>query len=267
MNARLRLQSPLMELRSQLIPGVLGLLTLLLAPGCSAPGHIERQPLELDGPVAVRINTFAGNVEVRGTAPDTNGKSFVQVTRHSHISQDDEIEIDEFITWSTTIDRDDRGPVLVVDVTPRDEHVADWWRGHVIVEVPMIDGVTVNTTHGDISVDEVTGPVELITTDGDVELLSDQPLRGPLKILTSEGDVNVRLAPQSEGMLDLFAKNGRVGLHIKAGQMHIEPGTRDDAVQGSLNGGEMPFVIRTTHGVIRFTVKHNPKPHGIFHWD
>ena len=54
-------------------------------------------------------------------------------------------------------------------------------------------------------------------TDGDVELLSDQPLRGPLKILTSEGDVNVRLAPKSEGMLDLFAKNGRVGLHIKAG--------------------------------------------------
>ena len=267
MNARLRLQSSLMELRSQFLPGVLALLMLLLAPGCSAPGHIERQPLELDGPVAVRINTFAGNVVVRGTAPDTNEDAFVQVTRHSDADQHDDIDINEFITWSTTIDRDDRGPVLVVNVTPRDEQVADWWRGHVIVEVPMIDGISVNTTHGYISVDEVTGPVELITSDGDVELLSDQPLRGPVKILTSEGDVNVRLAPKSEGMLDLFAKSGRVALRIKAGQMHIEPGTRDDAVHGSLNGGDMPFVIRTTHGVIRFTVKHNPKPHGIFHWD
>lgn len=264
MNLHLRLQSQSMELQSRLIPSVLGLLILLSVPGCSAPGIVERQPLDLNGPVGVRINTFAGDVVVRATNLTNSGDAFIEVTRDSNTSEPDEPDM---IQWTTTIDRDDRGPVLVVNVTARDEHVADWWRGHVVVEVPMIDGISVNTTHGDISVDEVTGPVELITSDGSVELMSNQPLQGPVKILTSEGDVNVRLAPDTKGALDLFAKDGRIGLHIKVGRMHIAPGTSTDSVHGSLNGGDKPFVIRTTHGVIRFTVKHNPKLHGIFHWD
>ena len=58
-----------------------------------------------------------------------------------------------------------------------------------------------------------------------------------------------------------------IGLYVRAGQMRVKPGTSNDACRGQLGDSTEPFVIRTTHGVIRFTVKHNPKPHGIFHMD
>jgi hypothetical protein len=247
----------------------LSLLIALPGFGCSTMGRAERQPLELDGPVAVRVDTFAGDVQVRAFMGGTGEQAFVQVNReglHAINRGTDATEAIENITWTTKIDRDDRGPVVVVEVTAHgDEQHA--MRGHVLVQVPILDGVTVHTTRGDIAVDEVTGPIELVTTDGSVEVLSDQPVHGPMKILTSEGDVNIRLAPGASGDLDFFAKDGRVGMHVKTGRMQIEPGTSNDMLSGVLNDGTKPFIIRTTHGVIRFTVKHNPKRFGIFHMD
>lgn len=245
------------------------LLILLPAFGCSTAGRMEQQPLELKGPVAVRVETFAGDVEVRAAAGGAGSKAFVQVNReglHAINRVDDAAEAIENITWTTEIDRDERGPVVVVKVVAHGDELHAM-RGHVLVQVPMLDGVTVHTTRGDIAIDECTGPIELVTTDGSVEVLSDQPLHGPLKILTSEGDVNIRLAPGASGDLDFFAKDGRVGMHVKTGRMQIEPGTSNDTLTGVLNDGTKPFVIRTTHGVIRFTVKSNPKRFGLFHMD
>ena len=258
-----------MTMYRQLKSILLVLLVALPVFGCSTMGRPERQPLDLNGPVAVRVDTFAGDVEVRAFMAGTGQKAFVQVTKeglHAMNRGSDGADAIEGISWTTEIDRDDRGPVVVVKVTAQGDEQHSM-RGHVVVQVPTLDGVTVRTTRGDISVDEVTGPIELVTTDGSVELLSDQPVHGPLKILTSEGDVNIRLAPGASGDLDFFSKDGRVGMHVKTGRMRIEPGTSNDMLSGILNDGTKPFVIRTTHGVIRFTVKSNPKRHGIFHMD
>lgn len=268
MNARLGLQSSPMLMNRKPVSALLTLLALAASTGCSMSGQPERQPLELEGPVAVEINTFAGDVEVRAVDPGSGGSAYVQVTRSIKYGNRTGNSGNAFeqIEWTTEIDRDERGPVLVVNVTTRENAPHSMW-GHVLVEVPIVDGVRVHTTRGDVSVNEVSGPVELITSDGSVELMSDQPLLGPVKILTSEGDVNVRLAPGSKGTLDFFAKDGRVGLHVKNGRMQVAPGTSNDSLHGVLNDGVQPFVIRTTHGVIRFTVKHRPKMHGIFHLD
>ena len=244
-------------------------LVLSAAVGCSIQSRPERQPLDLEGPVAVKVNCFAGDVTIRGIGQRRGEHPHVAVTRessHGIRRYDKASEAMDSISWSARMDRNDRGPVLIVDVVSTAPSTAGV-RADVIVDVPIIDGLSVHTTKGDISVDEVSGPVELITTDGSVELLSDQALRGPLKILTSEGDVNVRLQAGTSGELDFMAKHGRVGLYVRAGQMRVKPGTSNDACRGQLGDSTEPFVIRTTHGVIRFTVKHNPKPHGIFHMD
>ncbi len=244
-------------------------LIVLATSGCSIQSKPEHQPLELEGPVAVQVNSFAGDVTVRGIDPRSGARSQVTVVRgssHGIRRYDKARNAMDSISWSARMDRNDRGPVLVVDVVSTAPSTAGV-RADVMVDVPIIDGLSIHTTKGDISVDEVSGPVELITTDGSVELLSDQALRGPLKILTSEGDVNVRLQAGTSGELDFMAKHGRVGLYVRAGQMRVKPGTSNDACRGQLGDSTEPFVIRTTHGVIRFTVKHNPKPHGIFHMD
>ena len=264
----LSLQSAAMKTGYRTSSFLLSLL-LLASAGCSIKSRVEHQPLELDGPVAVRVNSFAGDVTIRGMDPRSGARAYVAVTRetsHGIRRCDNARKALDSISWSARIDRDDRGPVLIVEVVSDDTSATDV-RGNVVIQVPIVDGLTVHTTRGDVEVDEVSGPVELITTDGSVELLSNQALRGPLKILTSEGDVNVRLAAGTSGRLDFLAKDGRVGLYIRAGQMRIQPGTSNDSCRGELGDSTEPFVIRTTHGVIRFTVKHNPKPHGIFHMD
>lgn len=247
---------------------MLGILALLAwTTGCSVTSRGERQPLELDGPVSVEINSFAGDVTVRSSGD--GGKAHVTVYRealHAPNRRGDAGEALESIEWNTRIDRDDRGPRLVVDITTDDQE-AHILRAHVDVSVPSLDGVRIRTSHGDVDVDELTGPVDLVTSDGTVILMSNQPLHDPISIFTSEGDVNVRLAPDTSGELNLHAQDGRVGMHIKSGQMIVSGETNYDTFHGQLNDGTAPFIIRTTNGTIRFTVKTNPKNHGIFHLD
>ena len=265
---QLSLQSVTMNTGLRITYFLLGLL-LFTTAGCSIQSKAEHQPLDLEGPVAVQVNSFAGDVTVRSIDLRAGARPHVAVTRessHGIRRYDKAREAMDSISWSARIDRGAQGPVLVVDVVSTAPS-AMGVRADVVVEVPIVDGLSVHTTKGDIEVEDVSGPVELITTDGSVELLSDLALRGPLKILTSEGDVNVRLQAGTSGQLDFMAKDGRVGLYVRAGQMRVKPGTSNDSCRGQLGDSTEPFVVRTTHGVIRFTVKHNPKPHGIFHMD
>jgi hypothetical protein len=237
------------------------------AVGCSVKARADRQPLELEGPVSVEVNSFAGDVSIRSFDPRTGGRAHVTVVGealHAINRRGDAESALESIDWSATIEHDDRGPRLVVNATTSDDE-AHILRAHVTVHVPTVDGATVRTTRGDVELNELTGPVDVRTTDGTVELMSDQPLRSPISIFTSDGDVNVRLAPGTSGDFNLYAEHGSIRMRIKSGQMAVAGSTSGDTFHGQLNEGTSPIIIRTTDGVIRFTVKPNPKKHGILH--
>ncbi len=241
--------------------------SLMTSGGCSVKSRADRQPLTLEGPVSVEVENFAGDVTIRSIDPRTGSTPHVTVTGealHAINRRGDAADALESIDWHAELEQDDRGPRLVVRVTTDDDE-AHILRAHVTVHVLIVDGTTVRTTRGDVSIDELTGPVDVRTTDGDVELLSDQPLRDPISIFTSEGDVNVRLAPGTSGDFDLHAEHGSVSMKIKSGQMAVAGSTSNDTFFGRLNDGTAPIIIRTTDGDIRFTVKPNPKKYGLLH--
>jgi len=253
------------------MPSLLLLLCLLASTastaGCSVKARADRQPLELDGPVSIEVNSFAGDVSIRSIDSRTGNMAHVTVVGealHAFNRHGDANSALESIDWNAVIEHDDLGPRLVVNATTTDDE-AHILRAHVTVHVPTVDGVTVRTTRGDVEINELTGPVDVRTTDGTVELMSDKPLDDPISIFTSDGDVNVRLAPGTSGDFNLHAEHGSIRMRIKSGQMIVTGNTSADRFHGRLNDGTSPFIIRTTDGSIRFTVKPNPKKHGILH--
>ena len=229
--------------------------------GCSTRAKPDLQPLELVGPVSVRVESFAGDVTIRTSAEPAR----VTVDRealHATNRSTDAVTALETIQWTTDIDQGERGPQLVVRVTSssKESHLL---RGHVTVQVPTIDGIFVRTRRGDVLIDETTGPVDVRTSDGWIELLSNQPLRDPISLFTNDGDVNVRLAPGTCGTLDLHADHGISQVRVKSGQLVVRGHSSEELFNGILNDGKNPIIIRTTDGSIRFIVKPNPKLHGI----
>ena len=233
------------------------------ATGCSTRAIPDQQPLELDGPVSVHVEAFAGDV----TIESVDGPAHVTVdgeSLHAYNRKADAVTSLETIQWTTTIDHDDRGPKIVVRVHT-DAEEAHLLRGHVTVHAPMIDGVYVRTKRGDVAIDEMTGPVDVRTTDGSIELLSNQPLRDPISMFTNDGDINVRIAPGSCGTFDLHADHGTSHVSVKSGQLVVRGHTSEEIFNGVLNDGSNTFLLRTTDGHIRFVVKPYPKQHGLFH--
>ncbi|MEE2719108.1 MAG: DUF4097 family beta strand repeat-containing protein [Planctomycetota bacterium] len=250
--------------RNSSLPLLLSLLSAIAAAtGCSTRAKPDLQPLELEGPVSVHVESFAGDVTikaVRGPSSVTvEGEALHAINR----TTDAETALDS-IRWTTELDNDDRGPRLVVRVQS-DSDETHLLRAHVTVRVPIADGIHVRTRRGDVLIDEVTGPVDVRTTDGWIELLSNQPLRDPISLFTNDGDVNVRIAPGSCGTFDLHADHGSSRVNVKSGQLIVRGHSSEEVFNGTLNDGTNPITIRTTDGSIRFVVKPNPKQHGLFH--
>lgn len=234
-----------------------------VASGCSIRATPDQQPLELDGPVSVHVESFAGDVTIQSV----DGPAHVTVdgeALHAFNRRTDAVTALDTIQWTTSIEHDERGPKLVVRVTADDDE-AHLLRAHVTIELPIVDGAYVRTRRGDVSIDELSGPVDVRTSDGSIELLSDQALRDPISLFTNDGDINVRIAPGSSGDLDLHAEHGTSHVRIKTGQMVVRGHSSEELFNGVLNDGTNPIVIRTVDGTIRFVVKPNPKQHGLFH--
>ena len=107
------------------------------------------------------------------------------------------------------------------------------WSVSYRLEVPHLSSLSLQSTNGGISIDDVEGKIEFRTVNGGVKL---SRLAGEVKGRTSNGGVNVELDGTSwrgEG-LDVETSNGGVNLRIpeqvlgtprdRHGQRRVEPG-------------------------------------------
>ena len=153
---------------------------------------------------------------------------------------------------------------------PRGFENREGWSVSYRVMVPRALNVSLKTTNGGISIQDVDSKVEFATTNGGVKLVR---VEGDIRGRTTNGGVDVELEGQfwqGEG-LDVETTNGGVRLvipehysaqleaHTNNGGLNIDvPGapqgrrSRRDAVM-QLGSGGAPIRLRTSNGGVRVT--------------
>jgi hypothetical protein len=141
------------------------------------------------------------------------------------------------------------------------------WSVSYRVWVPNQTDLQLRARNGGLSVENVSGRIELETTNGGIRL---SQVGGDVQGRTVNGGVTVRLAGQrwQGGGLDLRTTNGGVNLHVPQGySAQLETGTVNGrintdipvTVQGDsrrtlstqLGEGGAPIRVRTTNGSVR----------------
>ena len=240
----------------------------LLMGGCGHAVFGTRMPLELSGPVSVDVVTFAGKVTITSTG-DAPGEPYVYVrpraTHSIHRMGDAKASLKD-IDWSVeTVEENGRTVIRVRATTLYPE--SGMQRLHVTVSVPDIDGINVSTRLGAVDVRDVQGPINIDTTRGDVDIVTNRPIHGPVTVTTTDGDITFRAPPGTKGRLDAFTADGRVVCSVRDEKLRVHGRSGDRTMQGVINDGEEPLTFRTNDGTIRIVVKKNPYQQASFLFD
>ena len=157
---------------------------------------------ELQAPISssglLTIENPRGDVTVTGSSAD--GK--VHVTTHQHVfawqsSDSDDRRTAEKVRFSG----DDKNLVLTAPSMEEDD--AD-----LTVELPHDAALTVHSSHGDVTLEELRGAVNVNASGGDIKLTA---LRGPVKLQTQDDDATVT-AHSLAGGLTLDGRTGDIDL-------------------------------------------------------
>jgi hypothetical protein len=105
----------------------------------------------------------------------------------------------------------------------------------------------VGTSGGGITLEDVAGKVDGSTSGGSISAQFSAPLSEPVKLETSGGGVTVRVAQGSAFELDAATSGGGVSCDLP---VTIVGKVQHSRLQGAVNGGGKPMVLRTSGGSI-----------------
>ena len=265
----------------------LTLLASLTLVACSGPNHPQRVgdatarsitttlqghaqvddgviQLRSRGMVDVVVDSVGGDVEVIGNPNvEMTTVEVVRQANHGYLRGTEPYEALGLIDWSADL-TPGPGPVETLSVKTVYTGPEVWFiRTHIRIETPDLDRVRVRTKRGSVTVRNNTGPVDIQTSEGDALVATAHPLRDANKIIVYEGDVDYRVPGGSTGDFDVQVIDGQIKTRIIAGQWRFsETHTEGEMIQGVLNGGQNPVIIRTTDGDIRISVVSNPLGYG-----
>ena len=121
-----------------------------------------------------------------------------------------------------------------------------------------VDGITVRAQRGNVSVTNIEGAVDISTSQGNVRVMTDLPMRQAVTITIRQGNIDYRVRGESSGALDCQAIRGRVDHRVRTGRLIIEPDRDKGRLRAILNDGDNPITLRTADGDIRIAVVDNP---------
>jgi DUF4097 and DUF4098 domain-containing protein YvlB len=217
--------------------------------------------LEVAGPVAIDVQSFNGDIVVTATADPKAKQAKVTIVREGTHGFDRAKEAKASladISYTAEIVPGELGQVLQLrtSTTNIEPH---FQRAHVYIELPEVADLRVHTTNGKVWARNITGSVDVSTSEGDVRIMTNQPMLRPVTIVNRNGDIDYRVRAESTGKIDCQTVNGKVTALVKYGTMNIQPPTRTDLLNATLNSGTNPLVMRTVNGDIRIAVVSNPE--------
>ncbi len=127
------------------------------------------------------------------------------------------------------------------------------WQGHGDLVVRDVSGnLEVSTTNGDISLKNVAGPVVANTVSGDIQVRFAPMRQGPSSVSTVSGDLDVSMPTNTKATLKLRSVSGEIytdfdlSLKTQDNMQHIG----GQVVDGNINGGGNPLSLKTVSGDI-----------------
>ncbi|MBL9141757.1 MAG: hypothetical protein JNK53_07820 [Phycisphaerae bacterium] len=220
--------------------------------------------MPVDGVIDLDIETFAGDVVIRGGA-QTNDKVEISANvraRHGR-NRTDEAEGtlgDVFIT--ADMKRGGDVPTLVVRATTK---AAEPWlnRTDIDIRLPEMRRVTVKTRAGKVFVFESRGALSVHTTDGEIRVISPWTITENVTLVTRGADIVYRVNVGSTGLFDVDVVNGSVKARMEAGDWRILDKRNDqDTLYAQLGTGTNRVLMRTSDARVIVSVVKDPMNHG-----
>jgi Putative adhesin/Domain of unknown function (DUF5668) len=112
--------------------------------------------------------------------------------------------------------------------------------------------VTLTTTKRDITLDNVTGKIQVDNHSGNITVRYTQPPKEPLELTTQSGDIDVTLP--AKAVFDVSARadnSGEISSDFSDLQSKIEENRGNSRLDGSVGTHGPKLDLRTTHATIR----------------
>lgn len=207
------------------------------------------------GMLALDIENFRGNVEVRVDRRIDRAEVFASAAARRPTMKDEKTVLDEMWVNAELIEEGARATLKVRTGSPR-EDTGDHWVD-LLVRLPRCDGLRIDNRNGTVVVVGTSGGTAITNRLGAVEFRTDKAMTDPVTITTTDGDMYYQVPVGSAGAFDI---------HTLAGSIWYR-----DRVQGSdksynapgeyrvrLNEGTSPVVLRTNRGDINIWVDEDP---------
>lgn len=222
-------------------------------------------PIYVDapGPMSVDIVSFNGSVEIEAR-PDLE-RAVILIERLATHGYGRKWEADASLAeifYTIDVVPGELGPSLVIR-TGTNHAEPHFQRVRLNIALPEINGVAIHTNNGDVVARHVQGPVDIVTNDGDVRVITMLPMLEPVSIINADGDIDYRVRAESTGAIDAEAERGQVTHFTRRGAMVVERSTDQDTLRATLNDGTNPIYLRTSDGDIRLSVVENPEDVGV----
>lgn len=220
--------------------------------------------LPVDGAVDIDLETFAGDVVVRG-GRDTGGEARMQVTvsaRHGSDRKAEAAESLKAIDVRAEIRRGGDVPVLVMRcATAHDE--AWLHRTDIDIELPELRRARVRTRDGKVFVFENRGGCSVETVDGEIRMFTPWAITEDVTLVTRGGQVVMRAFTGTCGTFDVECVNGDVKARVEAGDWRILDRRNDqDTLRATLGTCPNRFVIRNADAPVRISIVKDPMDYG-----
>ena len=213
----------------------------------------------------VEVDNFAGDIIINTTThPEKCGIQVLRrATQGTGYRSEGDASLDQIcINWEI-VDRADRKALVIHSTT---KYELPWFQAADIeVTVPELGVAIVRSSRGHVYVTQFQDGVDIETTNGDVRVATNTPIRSPSTILNKDGSIDWRVPPRSAGSYQMESINGEVQVRVREGSW-LATDTRNDmdSNYGVLNKGANLVILRTVGGDIQIYVGKTPLEMGTF---
>jgi hypothetical protein len=220
--------------------------------------------LDVDGIVDVDLESFAGDVVIRG-GRGTKGKALISATvaaRHGSDRKDEGQASLADVAVKAEIRRGGDVPTLAVRCTTA--HDEPWLHDvDVDIELPEVRRVRVKTRAGKVHVFENRGACHVETVDGDIRMFTPWAISEDVTLVGRGGEIIFRAFTGTCGTFDVECVNGDVKARVEAGDWRILDRRNDhDTLHATLGTCTNRITIRNVDAKVRVSVVKDPMDYG-----